>query len=144
MPKSECHQLFVYGSLRKGFNSPAYGYISQFFECAGEGTICGKLYDLGEYPAAIPGGDECFIKGELYRIKNADEFEWAIAQLDDYEGIDASFDETALYQRVLTEVKMNDGSQQNAWVYWYTGSVEGKPRINSGDLLEYMAGKASQ
>lgn len=144
MSTTPCYCLFVYGSLRQGFNSPAYGYISQYFELVAEGKISGKLYDLGEFPAAIPDEGAAFIIGELYRIKNVDEFEWAMAQLDDYEGVDASFDEPAMYQRLLTEIHLNDGSTQNAWVYWYTGSVEGKPQIHSGDLLQYIAARSGQ
>ena len=80
-------QLFVYGSLRSGFHHPAYEYISRYFKLVDNAKIKGVLYDMGEYPAAIPTNEENFIIGELYTIINADEFSWAIAQLDDYEGI---------------------------------------------------------
>ena len=76
-----CHRIFVYGSLRKGFNSPAYQYISQYFDFETPGRIRGKLYDLGEYPAAVPDSADAFIVGELYKIRHPEEFEWALAQL---------------------------------------------------------------
>ena len=79
--------VFVYGSLRSGFQSPAYEYISRYFNLFGQAKVKGKLYDMGEYPAAIPVQEDAFIKGELYIIKNETEFSWAIGQLDDYEGV---------------------------------------------------------
>jgi gamma-glutamylcyclotransferase (GGCT)/AIG2-like uncharacterized protein YtfP len=136
-----CHNVFVYGSLRKGFNSPAYNYISHYFDHINNGKIQGLLYDLGTYPAALPCDEQRYIVGELYGIRNADEFEWAMAQLDDYEGVDASYDEPAEYRRALVDVQLDDGSTGQAWVYWYAGSVEGKPIVPSGDVLQYLQEK---
>ncbi|MCU0334785.1 MAG: gamma-glutamylcyclotransferase [Chitinophagaceae bacterium] len=135
-----CHRIFVYGSLRKGFNSPAYQYISQYFDFESNGRINGRLYDLGEYPAAVPDTGDAFIIGELYCIRRTEEFEWALAQLDDYEGIHEDEDGPAHYRRELVMVHLPDGSEQQAWVYWYARSVEGKPWLPSGDVLDYRPG----
>jgi gamma-glutamylcyclotransferase (GGCT)/AIG2-like uncharacterized protein YtfP len=137
MISSEVYQLFVYGSLRSGFRSPAYEYISRYFELVGDAKVKGNLYDLGSYPAAKPSEENKFIIGELYRIKNENEFSWAIAQLDDYEGVDVAFDEVQQYYRRVTEVYIND-SITHAWIYWYNGDVNDKPLIDSGDVLQYM------
>lgn len=133
-----CHRIFVYGSLRKGFNSPAYQYISQYFDFETPGRIRGKLYDLGEYPAAVPDSADAFIVGELYKIRHPEEFEWALAQLDDYEGIHADVDGPAHYRRELVTVHLPDGTDSEAWAYWYARSVEGKPIVPSGDILQYL------
>src|ERR1700712_3910756 len=98
------HQLFVYGSLRSGFNHPAYEYISTHFALVGSARVKGKLYDLGAYPAALPTTDDCFILGELYSLKEEQEFSWAIAQVDDYEGVNPEPGEPALYKREKTQV----------------------------------------
>ncbi|MCU0387361.1 MAG: gamma-glutamylcyclotransferase [Chitinophagaceae bacterium] len=140
MPNRE-YNLFVYGSLRQGFNHTAYEYIKQYFSLLGRGRAQGILYDLGPYPAAVPSEEHLQIAGELYRINHEDEFEYAIAQLDDYEGVDASYDQPALYRRDLTLVKLDSGEEHNAWIYWYTGDVEGKPVVESGDVLEYIRNK---
>ena len=134
------YQLFVYGSLRSGFRSPVYEYISRFFTLVGEAKAKGKLYDLGDYPAAIPVSEDFFILGELYTIKNQQEFSWAMAQLDDYEGLNVEANEERLYQRKITDVFIND-LVTTAWVYWYIGDVTGKPVIASGDILEYLNNK---
>lgn len=137
MNNSGVFQLFVYGSLRKGFQSPVYEYISRYFEFAGEAKVRGKLFDLGDYPAAVPASEEAYIKGELYLIRNEDEFSWAIGQLDDYEGLTVEVGETPLYRREIAEIVFN-GQLIPAWVYWYNGEVSGKPVIASGDIMDYL------
>src|ERR1700748_2119725 len=105
---SRDQHLFVYGSLRSGFNHPAYAYISNHFELVGTAKVKGKLYDLGAYPAALPTTDEFFIYGELYRLRETEEFAWAIAQVDDYEGVTPEPGEMALYTRQRTPVFMDN------------------------------------
>lgn len=140
MKNPEIYQLFVYGSLRSGFRSAAYEYISRHFDLVGDGKVQGTLYDLGDYPAAKPATDDKFIIGELYCIRNKKEFSWAIGQLDDYEGVNVAFDETPLYRRDVADVFIDDTTTK-AWIYWYHGDVEGKPVIESGDVLQYMEQK---
>ena len=132
--------LFVYGSLRSGFHSPAYEYISRFFTFVGEGKVKGELFDMGEYPAAIPSTKEKFIVGELYSIKHEEEFSWAIGQLDDYEGLAAEEGELTLSRRDLVDVYHAE-EVTRAWIYWYHGDVSGRPAIESGDLMQYMRDK---
>lgn len=134
------YHMFVYGSLRKGFQSPAYEYISRFFNFVAEAKVKGKLYDLGEYPAAIPTMEEAFIKGELYVVQDPSEFSWAIGQLDDYEGIDVEEGESQLYRREVIDVFI-DNKTIPAWIYWYNGDVSGKPVVPSGDILDYIRGR---
>ena len=134
------YQLFVYGSLRSGFKSPVYEYISQYFIFVADATVKGKLFDLGEYPAAIPVDEDVFIKGELYISKSPQEFSWAIGQLDDYEGMNVEEGEVPLYYRSISTIHVAD-QLTDAWVYWYNGDVTGKPIVESGDILEYLAHK---
>jgi gamma-glutamylcyclotransferase (GGCT)/AIG2-like uncharacterized protein YtfP len=138
MAKDEVFQLFVYGSLRSGFRSPAYEYISKHFDYVGEGRVKGKLYDMGSYPAAKPMEDEHFIIGELYTARQPSEFDWAIGQLDDYEGTSGESDEATFYRRDLADVFIANKTVP-AWIYWYTGDISGKPEIPSGDLIEYIS-----
>lgn len=140
MENQNVYTLFVYGSLRSGFRSPAYEYISQFFNFIGEAKVKGKLFDMGSYPAAIPANEETFIAGELYVIRDESEFSWAIGQLDDYEGVNVESDEVQLYRRELAEAIIAD-KNIIAWMYWYNGDVKGKPEIVSGDVLEYLKNK---
>lgn len=133
-------QLFVYGSLRSGFQHPAYAYISRYFSLVGDGKVKGLLYDMGDYPAAVPSENEQFIIGELYRINNPDELAWAMAQLDDYEGVHSENGEPALYRREEVNVFLND-KETMASIYWFNGSTAGKELIESGDVLQFMQQK---
>ena len=98
------------------------------------------LYDLGEYPAGIPTAEEKYIIGELYKANSEDEFNWAISQLDDYEGVYPEEGEEQQYQRAVTTV-IADGNEYTSWIYWYKGDTEGKPLIESGDVFEYARRK---
>ncbi len=133
------YKLFVYGSLRSVFKTDAYEYISRFFSFDEVAKVNGALFDLGPYPAAVPAAGS-FIVGELYTIKNESEFNWAIGQLDDYEGVIAEPGEIQLYRRELVDV-FTEHATTIAWIYWYNGSVDGKPLIESGDLIQYLQQK---
>lgn len=124
MEKRVTH-LFVYGSLRSGFHSPAYNYVSRYFTLVGAAKAKGLLLDMGDYPVAVATNHQQFIVGELYNITNPNAFDFAIAPLDDYEGINTEPDEVQLYIRTLTEVQI-DNRTTTAWVYWYSGDTTGK------------------
>jgi gamma-glutamylcyclotransferase (GGCT)/AIG2-like uncharacterized protein YtfP len=138
--KSSTQLLFVYGSLRSGFRNPAYQYLTKYFHLLGEAVVKGKFYDKGEYPVAIPASDDSFINGELYESNNREEFAWAIAQLDDYEGLNVEPGENPLYKREVVAVFQN-GAASEAWIYWYNGSVAEMKEIASGDVLKYLQEK---
>ena len=137
---NEICQLFVYGSLRSGFRNPAYKYLTRYFHLAGDAVVKGILYDMGEFPAAIAADEEKFISGELYIINNPAEFSWAIAQLDDYEGLNVEVGEIPLYKRESVKAYIN-GHGSDAWIYWYNGDIDGRPEIISGDLMQYLQQK---
>ncbi|CAN5686615.1 gamma-glutamylcyclotransferase [soil metagenome] len=133
------YQLFVYGSLRKGFEHPVFKYISDYFNFVSHGKVKGLLYDFGEYPAAVPDNGDHFIIGELYTVKEPDEFSYAIGQLDDYEGINPA-EGSSLYRREKTTVYTEQGTT-TGWVYWYNGYINNEPLITSGDVLAYAREK---
>ena len=133
-------QLFVYGSLRSGFRNPAYQYLTKYFHLVGDALVKGKLYDLGDYPAAVATTEEQFISGELYAINNPAEFEWAIAQLDDYEGLNTEAGQQPLYKREVVTAYIK-GQDSEAWIYWFNGDVDGCEEISSGDLMQYLQQK---
>ncbi len=141
MEQLKSDYLFVYSSLMEGFKSREYDYISQYFSFVSNGKVKGILSDLGDIPVATPSSEGHFIKGELYQIKDAEDFSFAIGQLDDYEGVRPEADEIQLYKRELTTVYKEDESAVNAWIYWYQGDVAGKPVITSGDVMEYIRSK---
>ena len=134
-------KIFVYGSLRSGFQQPAYEYISRYFKLIGMAKVKGHLYDMGNYAVAKSAVKDGFIIGELYEINNEDEFSWAIEQLDDYEGVNPEENELPLYERKMVTVYHND-EETPAWIYWYKGETAGHPIIASGDVLQFMQQKS--
>lgn len=138
--KETCPYLFVYGSLRSGFMNPAYQYISTYFDLVSAVSAKGILYENDQVPVAVPTDTDSYIKGELYVIKDLDELPWAMAQLDDYEGLNPEEDETCVYRRDKVNINLND-VVVTAWAYWYSGSTDGLPVIACGDVLEYLAEK---
>jgi gamma-glutamylcyclotransferase (GGCT)/AIG2-like uncharacterized protein YtfP len=135
--KSPTYQLFVYGSLRSGFRNPAYEYLTRYFKLLGDAVVQGKFYDKGDSPVAVPATGDHFIAGELYTANNPKEFEWAITQLDDYEGLNVDAGEKPWYKREQVDVFQN-GQPSRAWIYWYNGNIQGMPEITIGDVLKYL------
>jgi gamma-glutamylcyclotransferase (GGCT)/AIG2-like uncharacterized protein YtfP len=133
-------QLFVYGSLRSGFRNPAYSYLTKYFHLLGEAVVKGKVFDNGEYPVAVPDNGETFISGELYELNNPDEFDWVVAQLDDYEGLNVEDGQKPMYKREVTDAYLG-GNASKAWIYWYNGNTDQMTEIFSGDLMKYLQEK---
>ena len=144
--KQDQHNLFIYGSLRKGFHHATHEYVSKYFSLVSNGKIRGILSDMGEYPVATPCQQEHYIIGELYVINNEDDFTWAMEQLDEYEGLFPEEDEgeQALFRREMTTIFTDNGDIKNAWVYWYNGDISGRPIIASGDVMQYLREKYKQ
>lgn len=119
--------LFVYGTLRKNFR--LHHYLDRpdvHLICTG--TIAGVLYDLGEYPGALPAEDSR-VYGELYELKNPDVI---LPELDRIEGFDPNAENASLFVRRLVPVKSDDGDIASAWVYWLRILPEDARIITSG------------
>lgn len=129
--------LFVYGSLRMGFQNEAYKYISEYFEFVCHAKSKGILYDAGTYPVAKPCNTDNYIIGELYKIKKPELFDWAITQLDDYEGLNPESDEPQFYERTICNV-ITDKEIIPAHVYWYSGDVSTMPVLPVADVMQYF------
>jgi gamma-glutamylcyclotransferase (GGCT)/AIG2-like uncharacterized protein YtfP len=140
--KQQSLNLFVYGTLRKGFHHQAYEYITRYFDFVAEAKVKAVMVDKGDFPAAAPVETENYVVGELYKIRNQSEFDYAFAQLDDYEGLCVEEGEVPLYRR---EIVIADTGNEKvaAWVYWYNRSVEGYPLIESGDILDFINKKST-
>lgn len=134
-------RLFVYSSLRSGFQHPAYTYIRKYFTLEAEAITKGNLYDIDGLIVGIPTEENHFIKGELYLINEPSEFSWAIGQLDDYEGVQEDEDNPVpLYSRSVSTILIGNTTEK-AWVYWYNQPVLNGNFIESGDILTYLQKK---
>jgi len=140
MNKEKPDYLFVYGTLRKGFEIPVQKRISGDIEWLGLSEIRGKMYDIGDYPAALPlqRHEKSVIRGEVIKIKHPAK---VMKLLDRYEGYDPKKLERSEYYRDKQKLVLENGQKIEAWVYWYNFPVDGKKRIRHKDYLNYLKKK---
>lgn len=117
------------------FNRPGRQRVDPKLHYIGRGTIKAALFDLGIYPAAIPADDNSVVWGEVYDSLDTPA---VLAALDEIEGHRPSEPDRSLYTRVLTDVTLEDGRVQSAWVYFYNAPLGQARRILSGDYLEHL------
>jgi gamma-glutamylcyclotransferase (GGCT)/AIG2-like uncharacterized protein YtfP len=127
-------QVFFYGTLRTGFNRTTRAGLDGFLKFAGHGSISGKLFDLGIYPAAVPAS-EGKVVGEVFEMVDAPQ---VLAALDRIEGHRPAEPERSLYMRVQVPATMDDGRMELVWVYFYNAPLGRASRITSGDYLEHL------
>ena len=126
--KPICPHLFVYGTLLDNGNT--YGaYLQQHCTLLQPGKLRGRLYDMGEYPGAIPdASSEQYVHGSIYLM---DEPEKILKIIDDYEGFGDDQEQPNLFIRILTSIETIDGPVE-CWVYVYNLPVDGLLWIRSG------------
>jgi gamma-glutamylcyclotransferase (GGCT)/AIG2-like uncharacterized protein YtfP len=115
--------LFVYGSLRRGEPTFAELGLGRSLEYIGDAAIAGDLYDIGDYPGAIPGAG--LVRGEIYLIKDPA----ILHAVDDYEEFDPEDPDRSLFVRHRVCVP----EVGEAWTYFYNGSHAKLRRIRSGE-----------
>ena len=135
MGGSRPNSLFVYGTLMTAAASSPLGQsqraqLQAASRSLGPATIAGQLYDLGSYPALVPGdASNGQVHGELLLMATPDV---TLVWLDAYEGIDADRPEANEYARIQRPAKLADGSLIEAWVYVYCRSIVGLPLLKDG------------
>jgi gamma-glutamylcyclotransferase (GGCT)/AIG2-like uncharacterized protein YtfP len=126
-------RVFFYGTLRTGFTRRPQIGIDSKLTFVGRGSIHALLFDLGIYPAAVPGDGRVW--GELFET---DDPTTVLASLDAIEGYRPAAPEQSLYTRVQAPVALEDGRTVTAWVYFYNAPLGQAPQILSGDYLEHL------
>ncbi|HLJ44920.1 MAG TPA: gamma-glutamylcyclotransferase family protein [Bryobacteraceae bacterium] len=117
--------LFVYGTLKSGCSNQYADLLHSSSDFMGRASIAGRLYRIAEYPGAVLSDNPADrVHGEVFQMHDSDAL---LEALDAYEG--------STYERVWCPIEMEDGEQATAWVYTFRESIEGKPRIKSGDFL---------
>ena len=115
--------LFVYGTLRRG--ARMHALLTDAARHVGSATYRGRLYHLGGHPGAVASSDaRDVVRGDLYAFERPDA-DALLVRLDRYEGPE--------FRRVRAEV-LCDGPV-SSWIYLVCASIEGRPRIESGDFL---------
>ena len=114
-PAGPGSKIFVYGSLKRGFNNHAFLRGQSFLGTAR--TAAGfRLFDLGDYPGMIAWpGDQAGIEGEVWAVDAA-----CLARLDQLEGT-----AEGLYRRAAIAL-LAPFAGQAVETYFYLHSVEGR------------------
>lgn len=128
---SEC--IFFYGTLRTGFTRRAQIGIDAKLTYVGSGSIQALLFDLGIYPAAVPGDGRVW--GEVFET---DDPASVLPPLDAIEGYRPAAPEQSLYTRMQVPVTLENGRTVSAWVYFYNAPLGQASQILSGDYLEHL------
>lgn len=126
--------IFVYGSLRKGFSSPAREVLDNHTEFINKARFQGKLFKIDWYPGVVPSEDEDdIVYGEVYKIINREE---VLSKLDHYEGCSPSDPKPHAFVRKEMPVVLNN-KEITAWIYLFDLPVDDMIQIRSGDYLKY-------
>jgi gamma-glutamylcyclotransferase (GGCT)/AIG2-like uncharacterized protein YtfP len=108
-------RIIVYGSLRRKQGNSHWMTNAQWL---GDHLLEGyELYNLGHYPAAVPGNGTIYC--EVYRINSS-----IMTELDELKS------NTKDYRRELIATPYG-----SAWIYLYIRSLNGVERISNGDWV---------
>jgi gamma-glutamylcyclotransferase (GGCT)/AIG2-like uncharacterized protein YtfP len=125
--------LFVYGTLRRLSRHPMAQLLAEQACFIGQGTVAGRLYNLGRYPGMTEAASKADrVVGDVYRLADED----TIRELDEYESAESPL--PSYFERGLAEVVLTDARQVQAMVYWFRGQVDETQRILSGDYREIL------
>lgn len=140
LSRVRCMFLAVYGSLLRAEGMLTQLGVADRVRFAGGAQLPGRLFDLGDYPGLLIGGDstgkspdgQTSVPGELFEV--LDPVVWTI--LDDYEGFDSRApDQSPFVRRELTLVS----PALSAWVYVLNRSAADCPEVVGMSWPEYKA-----
>lgn len=126
--------LFVYGTLRKNYDLKLKNKVSGDLQYVGQGKVGASLYDIGRYPGAVRNskGDE--VIGDVFQVTDP---ERVLRILDKYEGIEPG-GRSSEFVRKRSKVRLRNGTEVTAWVYWYNFDPDKKLKIKYKNYLTYL------
>ena len=122
--------LFVYGTLRAGFDGLMAKWLASVARHAGPATARGRLYRVQDYPGFVPCPTSLVV-GDLFLLPTDPA---VLDRLDEHEECSAHFPAPHEYRRQRLIVQSESGPAQ-AWVYVYSRDVGRLELIESGDFL---------
>jgi gamma-glutamylcyclotransferase (GGCT)/AIG2-like uncharacterized protein YtfP len=129
---SEPNHIFVYGTLRSESDHPMARRLCMRARHVGRGSVPGRLYDLGWYPAGVfDANEKRRIVGDVFALKSGS---LLLAELDAYEAGDPN------YARAVLDVELTVGGTIAAWTYVVTREPRAR-LIQSGDFIAHRNAK---
>jgi len=125
--------LFVYGTLRRGYAHRFAHWLEEKAHFVGPGRMRGRLYRIRSYVGLVPSkaGDE-WVRGDVYHLKRPAEI---YRVLDEYEGCGPNDAQPHEFGRTVLPVILESDRVQMASVYVYQRRIGGEQQILSGDFL---------
>jgi gamma-glutamylcyclotransferase (GGCT)/AIG2-like uncharacterized protein YtfP len=134
---SQSPHLFVYGTLRRGFNHPLAQHLARQAHFVGLGCVPGRLYDLGDYPGLVlPGQPTDRVLGDVYALDRPGQL---LSLLDEYEEYNPLEPFHSLYLREAVTITLLAGGSRQGWLYRFNRPVKPFKYIPSGDYLSYLS-----
>ena len=116
--------LFVYGTLKSGFENRYAQQLQRDATLLGRAQMPGRLYRVGSYPGMRPPRDpKDLITGELYELYQPSK---TLEVLDEWE---------EGYDRELHRATLETGQEFPAWVYVYRQSLPEDRYLASGEWV---------
>lgn len=120
----------------QGFDLRHQSGIDPLIQFVGRGTVRGVLYDLGAYPALLPG--EGTVQGELYTMTDPVTL---LSSLDAVEGYRPDDIAGSRCMRRVAWVRPVRGPAVSAWLYTFNRGVGDGAWIPSGDYAAHVIGR---
>jgi gamma-glutamylcyclotransferase (GGCT)/AIG2-like uncharacterized protein YtfP len=141
--------ILVYGTLLSSEpGSPVLDELRGMLEVIETREIPGQLYDLGAYPAYVPGPAESqhSVRAELCKLRDPRVLE----RLDKYEEYDRFDLARTEYRRTTLQLPLHTNAIRqwlhrnpmiDPWIYVFNGSPDGLPLISAGSWTEHRKTK---
>jgi gamma-glutamylcyclotransferase (GGCT)/AIG2-like uncharacterized protein YtfP len=131
-------RLFTYGTLMPGSGHPMALRLKAECIVLGAASVCGLLYDLGDYPGLVPSQDAGRrVHGMLLRLRDPRS---SLRWLDAYEGCGKDDAEPHAYERVIASVRLEPVAGRG--LPTETNARQGAPAMID-DRSEYTQAAAS-
>jgi gamma-glutamylcyclotransferase (GGCT)/AIG2-like uncharacterized protein YtfP len=133
--------VFVYGTLRAGevndIDRAAERHGVAAPQLLGAAALAGRLYDFGRFPGMVAAEDGLdLVWGDVYAID-----ERLVPVLDDIEHVYPGDD--GLFEAREASVQLGDQRYDCLFYPVAEHAVAGKPRIASGDWVQYQRERAA-
>jgi gamma-glutamylcyclotransferase (GGCT)/AIG2-like uncharacterized protein YtfP len=138
--EADCRLLFVYGTLRRGFELHHH-LVRLGARFRAKARVAAELFDLGRYLGARPADRKGeWVCGELFQLR---QLKHDLTVLDEVEVFIPGTPERSEFVRTVAEVILNNGTRQRAWIYWLGAKARTtRRRVASGDYATWQARRA--
>ena len=137
-PANDNPALFVYGTLRLGFDNPFARRLRTEASFLTSATLPGAyLVDAGGYPGLLRHDDPAqVVTGDLFQLPPSPAP--LLKALDAYEGTSDDPRAPGEYVREQARVQPEDGPAVTAWIYRFNRVAPQLPVVPDGDYAAYV------